>query len=80
MSLPEELAMEEIDIEPSESIEGCVKIGEEVIELWENVPASFYVKRCISPKYTRSNGEGILICILPDRIIDKVIPYESVIA
>jgi transposase len=80
MSLPEELAREEIVIEPSESTEGCVKIGEEVTEVLEIVPASFYVKRYVRPKYARPNGEGILISILPDRVIEKGIPSESVIA
>jgi transposase len=80
MSLPEELAREEIVIDPSESTEDCVKIGEEVTEVLEIVPASFYVKRYVRPKYARPNGEGILIGILPDRVIEKGIPSESVIA
>jgi transposase len=80
MSLPEELRREEVVIEPSEPTEGCVKIGEEVTEVLEIIPASFYVKRYIRPKYARANGEGILIGILPDRVIDKGIPSESVVA
>lgn len=80
MSLPEELRREEIVIEPSESTEGCVKIGREVTEVLEVVPACFYVKRYIRPKYARPNGEGILMGILPDRVIEKGIPSESVIA
>lgn len=80
MSLPEELRREEIVIEPSESVEGCVKIGEEITEVLEVVPASFYVKRYIRPKYAKANGEGILIGMLPDRVIDRGIPSESVIA
>lgn len=80
MSLPEELTREEIVIEPSESTEGCVKIGEEVTEVLEIEPAFFYVKRYVRPKYARPNGEGILIGMLPDRVIEKGIPSESVIA
>ena len=80
MTLPEELRREEIVIEPSESTRGCVKIGEEVTEVLEVVPSSFYVKRYIRPKYARPNGEGILIGLLPDRVIEKGIPSESVIA
>ena len=80
MTLPEELRREEIVIEPSESTQGCVKIGEEVTEVLEVVPSSFYVKRYIRPKYARPNGEGILIGLLPDRVIEKGIPSESVIA
>tara|TARA_R110000850_G_scaffold96988_2_gene202550 strand:- start:3561 stop:4076 length:516 start_codon:yes stop_codon:yes gene_type:complete len=80
MSLPEELTREEIVIEPSESTEGCVKIGEEVTEVLEIEAAFFYLKRYVRPKYARPNGEGILIGMLPDRIIEKGIPSESVIA
>ncbi|WP_083891993.1 IS66 family transposase [Echinicola vietnamensis] len=80
MNLPEELRREEVVIEPSEPTEGCVRIGEEVTEVLEVVPASFYVKRYIRPKYARANGEGIIIGVLPDRVIEKGIPSESVIA
>ena len=80
MSLPEELRREEVVIEPKESTEGCVQIGQEVTEVLEVVPASFYVKRYVRPKYARPNGEGILIGTLPDRVIEKGIPSESVIA
>lgn len=80
MTLPEELRREVIVIEPTESVEGCVKIGEEATEVLEVVPASFYVKRYVRPKYARPNGEGILIGTLPDRVIEKGIPSESVIA
>jgi len=80
MSLPEELRREDVVIEPCESTEGCVRIGEEVTEVLEIVPSSFYVKRYIRPKYARPNGEGIIIGALPDRVIEKGIPSESVIA
>ena len=80
MSLPQELPREEVVIQPSESTEGCVKIGEEITEVLEIVPASFYVKRYIRPKYARVNGEGVIIGTLPDRVIHKGIPSESVVA
>ncbi len=38
------------------------------------------MKRYIRPKYARSNGESIIIGTLPDRVIEKGIPSESVIA
>ena len=80
MTLPEALRREDIVIQPSESTENCVQIGQEVTEVLEVMPSSFYVKRYIRPKYARPNGEGILIGILPDRVIEKGIPSESVIA
>ena len=80
MSLPEDLRREEVVIQPSESTEGCVQIGQEVTEVLEVVPGSFYVKRYVRPKYAKPNGEGILIGTLPDRVIEKGIPSESVVA
>jgi transposase len=80
MSLPGELRREEVVIEPSEPTVGCVRIGEEVTEVLEVVPASFFVKRYVRPKYARPGGGGILIGTLPDRVIEKGIPSESVVA
>lgn len=80
MSLPEELRREDIIIPPTESIEGCVKIGEEITEVLEVVPASFYVKRYIRPKYAKPEGQGILIGTLPERVVEKGIPSDSVLA
>ncbi len=80
MPLPEDLRRETIIIEPEEDIAGCVKIGEEVTEVLDLIPAQFYVKRYVRPKYARPNGEGIVIAALPDRVIDKGIPSEAVIA
>jgi transposase len=80
MSLPENLRREIILIEPEEDVTGCILIGEEATEVLEITPAEFYVKRYVRPKYARANGEGIITGILPDRIIEKGIPSESVIA
>jgi transposase len=80
MPLPEDLRRETIVIEPEEDISGCVKMGEEVTEVLDLVPAEFYVKRYVRPKYARPNGEGIVMAALPDRAIDKGIPSEAVMA
>ncbi len=80
MSLPEELRREIIVIEPEEDVTGCTLIGEEVTEVLELTPAEFYVKRYVRPKYARPDGEGIVVGFLPDRVIDKGIPSESVVA
>lgn len=80
MPLPEDLHREVIVIEPQEDTSGCVKIGEEVTEVLDLIPAVFYVKRYVRPKYACLNGEGVIIASLPDRVIDKGIPSESVIA
>lgn len=80
MALPENLRREDIIIEPAEDVSGCVRIGEEITEVLDLIPAEFYVKRYIRPKYARPNGEGIVIGELPDRVIDKGIPSERLIA
>jgi len=80
MVLPQDLRRETIFIEPEQDVTGCTIIGQEVTEVLELTPAEFYVKRYIRPKYARPNGQGILIGLLPDRVIDKGIPSESVVA
>lgn len=80
MILPENLRREIIIIEPTEDVTGCSVIGEEVTEVLDLIPAEFYVKRYIRYKYARANGDGIITASLPDRVIDKGIPSEAVIA
>ncbi|TRX45273.1 IS66 family transposase [Fulvivirga sp. M361] len=80
MTLPENLRREEIIIEPVEDVSGCVRIGEDITEVLDLIPAEFYVKCYIRPKYARPNGEGIITGELPDRVINKGIPSEGVIA
>ena len=77
MTLPEELRKKDIVVQPSESIGNFVQIGQEVTGVLEMIPLSFYVKRYIRPKYAKPNGEGILIGVLPDRVVDKGIPSQS---
>ena len=80
MSLPENLRRETIIIEPAEDISGCVLINEEITEVLELTPAEFYVKKYVRRKYARPNGGGIAMGALPERVIDKGIPSEAVIA
>lgn len=80
MALPKELRRETIIIEPGEDVSDCIRIGEEVTEVLDLVPAEFYVKRYVRPKYARPNGEGIVIGLLPERVIEKGIPSDRVIA
>jgi transposase len=80
MPLPENLRRETIIIEPEEDVAGCAVIGEDVTEVLDLIPAEFYVKRYVRPKYARPNGGGVLMAALPDRVIDKGIPSEAVIA
>ncbi|MGL1888008.1 MAG: IS66 family transposase [Reichenbachiella sp.] len=80
MILPENLRREEIIIEPNEDVSDCIKIGEEVTEVLDLIPAEFYVKRYVRPKYAQQDGSGIITGQLPDRVINKGIPSEGVLA
>lgn len=80
MALPENLRREVIIIEPTEDVSGCTRIDTEITEVLELIPAELYVKRYERPVYARPNGDGILCGQLPDRVIDKGIPSERLVA
>lgn len=78
--LPSSLRREEIIIEPTEDVSGCVRLEDEITEVLEVKAAEFYVKRYVRRKYVRKEGEGITIGKLPNRAIEKGIPGASVLA
>jgi len=80
MKLPENLRREEIIIEPTEDVSDCQLIGEDITEVLDIVPAEVYVKRYVRRKYARKGGEGVMMGPLPERVIEKGIPSESVLA
>ncbi len=80
MILPDTLRREVIVIEPEQDLTGCILIGQQVTEVLEYTPAEFYVKQYIRRKYACPHGEGVVIGSLPERIIEKGIPSESVLA
>jgi transposase len=75
--LPEHLRREEIILEPEVVPPGSKRIGEEVTEQLESIPAELYVKKYIRPKYlVADNADGtsnIIIAPLPVTPIDKCI-------
>src|SRR6266545_487818 len=76
--LPSSLRREEIIIEPTEDVSGCVRLEDEVTEVLEVKAAEFYVKRYVRRKYVRKESEGIAIGKIPIRAIEKGIPGASV--
>ena len=86
--LPENLPREIIEIEPDEDEKVCPacnsekqRMGEEVTEKLEYVPASFKVKRYVRHKYAcRQCQNNISIGQLPPMAIDKGIPGEGLLA
>lgn len=80
MPLPDHLPVEEIVIEPEVDTTDMVRIGEEVTEELEFVPARFFIKRYIRPKYAPKSKEGVFIGELPSRPIDKGIAGSGLLA
>ena len=86
--LPENLPREIIEIEPDQDEKICSacnnekqRIGEEVTEKLEYVPASFKVKKYVRYKYAcRQCQNNISIGQLPPMAIDKGIPGEGLLA
>ena len=86
--LPADLPREIIEIEPSEEEKICFvcdnekqRIGSEVTEKLEYVPASFYVKQYVRHKYVcRQCQSNISIGLLPAMAIDKGIAGEGLLA
>jgi len=87
-ALPSDLPREEIVIEPEPDEKICVdchsekeRIGEEVTEKLEYVPASFLVKKYVRPKYACKQCQGnVSIGDLPSMVIDKGIAGEGLLA
>jgi len=86
--LPADLPRKTIEIEPEADQKVCPvcrtpkeRIGEEVTEKLEYVPACFFVKRYIRHKYAcKSCQAGVSIGSLPPMAIDKGIAAEGLLA
>lgn len=79
-SLPPHLPREEEVIEPKGVTSEHKKIGEEITEVLEMVPAKLYVRKIIRPKYINNKTEDIIIAELPNLPIPKGIAGASVLA
>jgi transposase len=69
--LPDNLPVTQIVVEPSESTEGLVKIGEEITEILEYAPGKFFKLLIVRPKYAKAGNQGVIIGELPSRPIEK---------
>jgi len=78
--LPPHLPREEEIIEPENITSGHRKIGEEITEVLEMVPAKLYVRKIIRPKYINPETEKIIIADLPTLPVPKGIAGASVLA
>ncbi|HEU4609592.1 MAG TPA: IS66 family transposase [Chitinophagaceae bacterium] len=83
--LPAHLRREEFVLEPEAIPAGSKKIGEEITEQLECIPAELYVKKYIRPKYLAPAKKGntestIIIASLPAQPIDKCIAGPGLLA
>src|ERR1041385_2251137 len=86
--LPKDLPRERVELEPAaEEKVGCLchgemkKIGEDVTETLEYVPASFLVIETVRPKFACSKcQEGVVTAPLPPRPIEKGRPGPGLLA
>lgn len=77
--IPEHLPVQEVIIEPTEDLTGCIKIGEEITETLIYHRASLVKLVTKRNKYKTPEGE-IIIGDLPERPIDKSIAEPSLLA
>ena len=83
MKLPEHLRREVILVQPATDVTGLKKIGDEVSEVLDYVPAELYVKQYIRPKYVQPLSEvssTVITPSLPARIMEKCMAGEGLLA
>ena len=84
--LPASLPRKEILIEPKEDVSQMKKIGEEITEALDFLPARFIVNRYIRPKYARPDHDpdqgqsGVVCAPMPSRPIDKGLAEAGLLA
>lgn len=91
LNLPSHLPVEVIILEPKESTENRVKIGEEITDKLELIPTKLFIKRYIRPKYalkkddqdaalvSDSNSKTVIMADLPSFAIEKSVASNSLL-
>lgn len=83
MKLPEHLRRETILLKPETDITGLRKMGEEVTEILDYIPAELYVKQYIRHKYAAPLTDGsstVVTASLPGRLLEKCMAGEGLLA
>lgn len=78
--LPEHLERKEVVIEPDPIPQGSKCIGQEVTEILEYTPGTFYVRRIVRKKYALPQQQGIVIAELPSLPLPKSNAGASLLA
>mgnify|MGYP001601869837 CR=1 FL=1 len=83
MKLPEHLRREVILLKPEGDVSGLRRMGEDITEILDYIPAELYVKQYIRPKYATPLPEGgstVLMAALPGRLLEKCMAGEGLLA
>ncbi len=83
MKLPEHLRREVILLKPEGDVSGLRRMGEDITEILDYIPAELYVKQYIRPKYAAPQNEGgstVLMAALPGRLLEKCMAGEGLLA
>jgi transposase len=83
MKLPEHLRREVILLKPEGDVSGLRRMGEDITEILDYIPAELYVKQYIRPKYAAPLSEGgstVLMAALPGRLLEKCMAGEGLLA
>jgi transposase len=83
MKLPEHLRREVILLKPDSDVSGLRRIGEDITEILDYIPAELYVRQYIRPKYAAPLSEGgstVLAASLPGRLLEKCMAGEGLLA
>ena len=80
MKLPDHLRREVILLQPEGDVSGLRRMGEDVTEILDYIPAELYVKQYIRPKYAAPLSEGgstVLMAALPGRMLENAWPVKD---
>lgn len=83
MKLPGHLRREVILLKPESDVSGLRRMGEDITEILDYIPAELYVKQYIRPKYAAPFSEGgstVLTAALPGRLLEKCMAGEGLLA
>ena len=83
MKLPDHLRRETILLKPETDVSGLQKIGDDVTEILDYIPAELYVKQYIRHKYAAPLSDGLSTVItasLPGRLMEKCMAGEGLLA
>ena len=83
MKLPGHLRREVILLKPESDVSGLRRMGEDITEILDYIPAELYVKQYIRPKYAAPLPEGgstVLAAALPGRLLEKCMAGEGLLA